>query len=123
MRTPFNDESFDVISAISVIEHGFQPQRLLAEVSRLLKPGGLFIASVDYWQDKIDTSEIKAFGMEWIIFSRDEILAFFEKAQQHGLHPCGNLDFTSVDRPVEWMGKKYTFAWLALRKAQLTRGK
>jgi SAM-dependent methyltransferase len=116
MHTPFRDASFDAISAISVIEHGFQPQRLLTEVSRLLRPGGLFIASVDYWHDKIDTSEITAFGMEWIIFSKDEILTFFEEARQFGLQPCGKLDFTSGGSPVEWMGKKYTFAWLALRK-------
>ena len=42
LATPFADASFDAISAISVIEHGFQCDRLLGEISRLLKPAGYF---------------------------------------------------------------------------------
>src|SRR5438445_12846381 len=47
MHTPFEDESFEAITAISVIDHGFQIESLLKGVSRLLHPGGYFIASFD----------------------------------------------------------------------------
>jgi len=67
-NTFFKSNYFSAITAISVIEHGFESDRLLAEVSRLLKVGGYFIVSVDYWKDKISTDGLTAFGMDWMIF-------------------------------------------------------
>lgn len=113
----FADESFSAITAISVIEHGYDPERLLPEVSRLLRPGGYFIASVDYWPEKIDTSGIRVFGLEWIIFSRSDVQNLFDTASRYGLSPVGNLDFDAVDPLVVWQGKRYTFAWMILSKA------
>ncbi|MDQ7773555.1 MAG: methyltransferase domain-containing protein [Elusimicrobiales bacterium] len=46
---------FDVITAISVIEHGYKESALVKVLSDLVAPGGYFIASVDYWPTKIDT--------------------------------------------------------------------
>ena len=51
MHTKFEDASFRAITSISVIEHGFDGQSLLKEMSRLLNPGGYFIASFDYWSE------------------------------------------------------------------------
>ncbi len=118
MHLPFPDASLVAVTAISVIEHGYQGDRLLRELSRVLKPGGFFIASVDYWPDKIDTSSIKAFGMDWLIFSRDELLAFFNLAGQYGFSPVGQLNLSAADPIISWQGKHYTFAWLAIRKKQ-----
>ena len=78
MNTKYEDSSFQAITAISVIEHGFDGQSLLKEMSRLLNPYGYFIASFDYWPDKIDTTGVKFFGMDWIIFSADEVKEFVD---------------------------------------------
>ncbi len=43
-RAPFADGSFDVIGSCWVLEHIRQPARFLAEVHRLLRPGGFLIA-------------------------------------------------------------------------------
>jgi SAM-dependent methyltransferase len=116
LRAPFTSESFDVVTAISVIEHGFQRAALLSEVCRLLKPGGYFIASFDYWPEKIDTSAIRVFGMDWSIFSRSEIQELLSDAGTHGLQPVGRIEL-DVEKPViHWGGKDYTFAWMVLRK-------
>ena len=40
------DESFDVVVAGELLEHLRDPQRLVAEVRRVLRPGGTFVASV-----------------------------------------------------------------------------
>lgn len=116
LATPFADGSFSAITAISVIEHGFDGTRLLSEISRLLQPGGFFIASFDYWQRKIDTSGVKFFDMSWTIFSESEIRAFLMEAENVGLHLVGDPQFDVSDAVVRCGGKRYTFGWLALQK-------
>ena len=116
METPFEDGVFRAITAISVIEHGFNGRKLLAEISRLLKPGGYFIASVDYWPGKLDTSGIRPFGMDWKIFSENELRDFLKDGEDFGLAPVGDAGFTAGEPTVTWMGRKYTFSWMAIRK-------
>jgi SAM-dependent methyltransferase len=116
METPFPDASFGAITAISVIEHGFRSRQLLREISRLLRPGGYFIASFDYWPEKVDTTGMNIFGMDWNIFSKAEVLGFVEEARANGLSPCGDIDLEAGEKVIHWGGKNYTFAWLALGK-------
>src|SRR4029079_1515944 len=42
-RLPFPDASFDTVLNIQVLEHTPRPRALVAEMSRVLKPGGLLI--------------------------------------------------------------------------------
>jgi SAM-dependent methyltransferase len=117
MHTKFEDASFQAITSISVIEHGFDGQALLKEMSRLLKPSGYFIASFDYWPEKIDTAGQNFFGMDWKIFSRDEIMNFVTEAASYGLYPVGEMVYDGKDNPIDCAGKQYTFGWLALKKS------
>lgn len=39
---PFPDQSFDVVCAMDFLEHVEEPQKVIAEASRVLKPGGIF---------------------------------------------------------------------------------
>jgi SAM-dependent methyltransferase len=116
LRAPFPDRSFAAVTAISVIEHGFNGAALAAEVARLLKPGGFFIASFDYWPEKVSTDGQDIFGMSWTIFSKREVEQFIDLASSKGLVPYGPLEFSVGGRPVSCMGRDYTFAWLVLRK-------
>jgi SAM-dependent methyltransferase len=116
MRTPFPDQSFAAITAISVIEHGFEGRKLFREVSRLLRPGGYFIASFDYWPDKIDTVGIKIFGMDWRIFSQAEVVDMIKQAEESGLALAGELELDALEQTIETCARKYTFAWLVLQK-------
>lgn len=117
LHSPFVDESFDAITAISVIEHGFNSRLLLTELSRLLKPGGYFVASFDYSPEKIDTTGISFFGMDWTIFSQDDVRAFLDEAKAYRLAPIGSIaDATHTDKPIKYAQKEYTFAWLVLQK-------
>ncbi len=43
--TPFEASSFDVVVALETIEHIAEPERLVLEARRILRPGGLFIVS------------------------------------------------------------------------------
>jgi SAM-dependent methyltransferase len=43
---PFDDASFDVVVAGELLEHLRDPRALVADVRRVLRPGGTFVASV-----------------------------------------------------------------------------
>ncbi len=116
MHTPFPDDFFDVVTAISVIEHDFKPDSLLREMSRLIKKGGYFIASTDYWQDKIDTKNQKIFDMDWLIFSEKEIRDFIKHAKKYRFSMEGEGDFNVKDKVIDCMNQNYTFIWLVLKK-------
>jgi len=116
METPFDDSSFAAVTATSVIEHGFRSRALLAELSRILRPGGFFIASVDYWPDKIDTSGKDAFGMDWMIFSREDLAGFIREAGEFGFSPFGEMNFDAGEPVINWQGESYTFAWFVIQK-------
>ncbi|MCA0337828.1 MAG: class I SAM-dependent methyltransferase [Actinobacteria bacterium] len=50
MALPFGDGSFDVVSAFDVIEHCEPESVALAEVARVLRPGGTFLMAVPAYQ-------------------------------------------------------------------------
>ena len=117
LESPFSNGSFALITAISVIEHGYRPKELLKEVGRLLRPGGFFVASFDYWPEKISTEGTRIFDMDWRIFSRGEVEELVRLAAAYGLSPQGTLDLSVDQKPISCFDRSYTFAWLALRKA------
>lgn len=43
---PFEDESFDVVVAGEILEHLRDPRSVVAEIRRVLRPGGSFVGSV-----------------------------------------------------------------------------
>jgi methionine biosynthesis protein MetW len=54
---PFSDQSFDVVLCLEVIEHVLFPDRTVREILRVLRPGGVLIATtpnVAYWRRRLD---------------------------------------------------------------------
>lgn len=47
---PFQNESFDAVLVIAVMEHVVDPQRCAQEVARVLKPGGRVLAATPFMQ-------------------------------------------------------------------------
>jgi SAM-dependent methyltransferase len=45
---PFRDQSFDAILLVDILEHTDAPERIVAETKRLLRPGGIAIATVPW---------------------------------------------------------------------------
>lgn len=43
MNLPFENEKFEIVCCLDFLEHVNQPEAVVAEVSRVLRPGGLFI--------------------------------------------------------------------------------
>ena len=46
---PYDDSFFDVVYSKSVIEHFYYPERMVKEIFRVLKPGGMIITLCPDW--------------------------------------------------------------------------
>ena len=117
MHTKFMDGSFRAITSISVIEHGFDGPSLFKEMSRILSPSGYLIVSFDYWPEKIDTTGLNFFNMDWIIFSKEDIERLVNEAAHFGLFPVAEMNFEAKEKVIHWGGRQYTFAWMVFEKA------
>jgi len=58
---PFADEAFDMVLCLEVFEHLFEPHVAAAELLRVLRPGGVLVASVPntaYWRRRAELAVI-----------------------------------------------------------------
>jgi 2-polyprenyl-3-methyl-5-hydroxy-6-metoxy-1,4-benzoquinol methylase len=61
LDAPFPPESFDVITCFDVLEHLYEPRKVMAKVTEWLKPGGVFYVYVP----NIDSAEARVFRSYW----------------------------------------------------------
>jgi SAM-dependent methyltransferase len=75
-ETGLEDESFDVVLLLSVLEHTTEPERVLAEVARVLRPGGRLALTTDMFDDERWRSTRRRLAARWNVrrfFGRSEI--------------------------------------------------
>jgi SAM-dependent methyltransferase len=121
-RTNYPDVFFKVVTCISVIEHGVDLNRFMAEMARVLKPGGVLLISTDYWSEPIDCHGIYPYGEamgEMKVFQPEDIRGLVRLAERQGLDLCAPLRLETGERAVRWerVDRDYTFAFLPFRKA------
>lgn len=63
-KLPFDDETFDYVSNIDIIEHVKDPEHFLKEIKRVLKPGGIIITSTP-WRGLILKDKLEGHRQEW----------------------------------------------------------
>jgi len=117
-KTAYSDQFFDVITCLSVIEHGVNLNKYFSEMARILKTGGVLITSADYYETPIDTKGQKAYGCPIHIFTKEEIIEALKIAKYYGLNPISSIDFTSEEKAIHWKeyDLRYTFIIFSLRK-------
>lgn len=64
-KVPFPNESFDVVTVMDLLEHVSDPRRVIAEATRVLRPGGLFFFNTFSKSPLAWLIVIK--GMEWFV--------------------------------------------------------
>ena len=95
-RMPFEDGEFDRIVFISTLEHIEHPGQALAEVARVLTPGGLLAMSADTldhpaWKKRRAIHGPRSYIKHY--FTREDLIAL---AREHGLeHVWGNYIYGS----------------------------
>ena len=108
--------SVNALSCLSVMEHGMDPEALLARAASVLAPEGRLLVTTDYWPERLDTSGVVVYDRPWRVFSRADIEQVMAAARRLGFEPDGPIDLTAADAPIHWSGRHYTFLWLAFAK-------
>jgi SAM-dependent methyltransferase len=111
--------SVGIMTALSVIEHGYDQDKLLRTATRLLAPGGIFLLTTDYREEGVVVpAEFRQFGLTYRIFSRSDIGALVKSAADAGLEPLGPAEWEPSTYPIEWEGWKFTFVIVGFRKVR-----
>lgn len=121
--TPYPSGHFDVVTCLSVIEHGVDFERFLRESHRILRDDGILIVSTDYWVESVDTTGLRAFDAPVSVFAPEDIRRFVTLAEALGFRPTGDIDYSARDRVVRWdeVGLDFTFIVFALVKERVAR--
>lgn len=61
LDAPFSPGTFDVITCFDVLEHLYEPRRVMARISEWLKPGGIFYVLVP----NVQSAEARVFRSYW----------------------------------------------------------
>jgi SAM-dependent methyltransferase len=121
-ETSFEDNTFDYITSLSVIEHGLNLRRYFKEMSRILKKGGMLLTSTDYWPVKIvnkTSTKHNSKNSPDSVFSKEEIeKEVINIAGQNSFTLTEPINFEHKDKVIHWKatGLEYTFIFFALRK-------
>jgi SAM-dependent methyltransferase len=100
-RLPFRDGSFDLVTANMVVEHWRHAHKILEEIRRVLKPGGLFIFHTPNFLNPI------VFGASLVPQAvKNHLVWFFEERKEQDVFPTFYRMNTpgAVRRACAWAG-------------------
>ncbi len=137
LALPFADDTFDKIICSEVLEHIPDYRAALREIERVLKPGGLFCASVPRrWPEKICWALSEAYhntpGGHIRIFRARELrreieglgLQHYHRHWAHALHaPFWWLKCLFWGNDEQWLVRQYhrLLVWDIMQRPRLTR--
>lgn len=123
MRTEFEDNLFDYLTCLSVIEHEVDFNLLAKECYRLLKPNGKLFITFDYWEPKVDTTNVGTalYGLKWNILDKSDVIFLIGALNDNGLFMNGDIDWTIKDTVINnkfyaAYDKAYTFGIIMVQK-------
>jgi SAM-dependent methyltransferase len=106
-RLPFADGTFDIVITSEVLEHIQDDVAAISEMTRVLKPGGRFAATVPAWSPEIVNWKLsdeyhapKAVGGHVRIYTRTELRA---KLRTAGLEVDGYHRAHALHSPYWWL--------------------
>jgi 2-polyprenyl-3-methyl-5-hydroxy-6-metoxy-1,4-benzoquinol methylase len=114
LDAPFPPASFDVITCFDVLEHLYEPRRVMARVSEWLKPGGIFYVLVP----NINSAEGRVFGSYWHGLELPRHLFHYSPASLKFLAKTAGLTEVSLEtRRNPAVGTSLRYVWDDLFRA------
>lgn len=111
--------SLDVMTALSVIEHGYDQKKLLKSLSTFLKVGGIALLTTDYNEEKIAIDpNFRIFELSYMIFSKKEIESLVEEAKDYGLELITQAEWGKTETPIDFLNHKFSFILVGLKKVR-----
>jgi SAM-dependent methyltransferase len=92
LEAPFPRESFDLITCFDVLEHVYEPRKVMEKVGEWLKPGGIFYVLVP----NIDSAEAHVFGTYWHGLEPPRHLFHYSPASLRNLAKAAGLSEVSL---------------------------
>lgn len=121
-HTNYQDNFFDLVGCLSVIEHGINIDKFLQEMYRITKRNGFLCISTDFWPIEEDHSDKFPYGNDnppMMLFNNSSLHEFIDKAENVGWSVPKFEDIAAFNpRPITWprMEASYTFAWVCFIK-------
>ena len=102
---PFEDEAFDRVIAAEVLEHLPEDERAMAELFRVLRPGGLLAVTVPRWGPErvcwaLSDAYHEVEGGHVRIYRGDELTG---RLARTGLEPLGTAHTHALHAPYWWL--------------------
>lgn len=108
VEAPFPPESFDVITCFDVLEHLYQPRRVMGKVAEWLRPGGIFYFQVP----NIDSAEAQVFGTYWQGLELPRHLFLYSPASVRSLAKDAGLSVALLEtRRNSTIGTSLRYMW------------
>ena len=110
VATSFADNTFDLVTCCSTIEHGVDWNAFLCEAARLLRPRGRLYISTDLIPDSAPNNEGSAFRLPWWPLRPHQLTDHVELLTNHGFMAPDVPAVTLPDTlPVEFLGQPLAF--------------
>jgi SAM-dependent methyltransferase len=118
LDAPFPRESFDVITCFDVLEHLYEPRRVMARVGESLKPGGILYVLVP----NVESAEARVFGSYWHGLELPRHLFHYSPASLKFLAESAGLREVSLEtRRNPAVGTSLRYVWDDVFRAVGTR--
>jgi 2-polyprenyl-3-methyl-5-hydroxy-6-metoxy-1,4-benzoquinol methylase len=92
LDAPFRAGSFDVVTCFDVLEHVYEPRKVMEKVEEWLKPGGIFYVLVP----NIDSAEARVFKSYWYGLELPRHLSHFSPTSLRHLAKSVRLEEVSL---------------------------
>jgi len=99
-RLPMADDTFDVVTSFSVIEHIDDKQSALDEVLRVLKPGGVFCLTFDICEASLGMTFPEWNGTALDLETFDQLI--WRREDLRPLDPLADWNRVDMDPFVQW---------------------